>query len=201
MNNDDDLTGLKFGKLTVIEEIVVFETQKRKKLRCICDCGNEILSRKDSILSGKTKSCGCSQVKDLIGKTFGRLTVIEFCENRGNHNECLWLCKCCCGKEKIVTGTNLKSGNVKSCGCLKEESLSLIYSKRLIDLTGRKFGRLTVIKRVGNNIRGEVCWLCGCICGNTKIVIGDVLRRGGTNSCGCLASESVRAMSYKKPQT
>ena len=49
------------------------------------------------------------------------------------------------------------------------------------DLTGQKFGRLTVIKYVGC---GK--WLCKCICGNEKIIRGDKLKSGNTKSCGCI---------------
>lgn len=55
-----------------------------------------------------------------------------------------------------------------------------------IDLTGMKFNKLTVIKRVENNKRGQAMWECSCDCGNTTIVNGYTLRNGGVKSCGCL---------------
>lgn len=58
------------------------------------------------------------------------------------------------------------------------------------DITGQRFGRLTVIKYVGIGKHGYATWLCKCDCGNTKIVSGHCLRRGNTHSCGCLAKES-----------
>lgn len=58
------------------------------------------------------------------------------------------------------------------------------------DLTGQKFGRLTVIKRVENNKWGRAQWLCQCECGNTTILTGNALLRGNTKSCGCLAAEN-----------
>lgn len=57
--------------------------------------------------------------KDLTGKRFERLTVIKRVENRGKHTQ--WLCKCDCGNEKISTSTNLISGHIKSCNCLRLE--------------------------------------------------------------------------------
>lgn len=57
------------------------------------------------------------------------------------------------------------------------------------DLTGRKFGRLTVIERSSSNKKREATWLCVCDCGNSKIVSGNQLRSGHTKSCGCLHSE------------
>jgi len=61
-----------------------------------------------------------------------------------------------------------------------------------IDLTGQRFIRLLVIKRVENNEYGKPCWLCKCDCGNSKIVQGGHLRSGNTQSCGCLKKEQSR---------
>lgn len=57
------------------------------------------------------------------------------------------------------------------------------------DLTGRRFGRLVVIKGDGRNNKGERLWLCKCDCGNTITTDGRNLRRGDTKSCGCLKME------------
>ena len=59
------------------------------------------------------------------------------------------------------------------------------------DLTGQKFGRLTVIKRAENK-RGRVYWLCKCECGNEKVIMGDNLKSGGIMSCGCFQSEKMK---------
>lgn len=57
---------------------------------------------------------------DLVQQKFGRLIVIKRVDNN-KHGQSVWLCKCDCGKEKIVFGYNLKSGHTKSCGCLSIE--------------------------------------------------------------------------------
>jgi len=59
--------------------------------------------------------------------------------------------------------------------------------RKLIDLIGKKFGRLTPIKYMGKNKNSKHMWLCKCDCGNEKIVLGGNLREGKTNSCGCFA--------------
>ena len=59
----------------------------------------------------------------------------------------------------------------------------------LIDLTGKKFGRLTTIKRVGSYPNRSAMWLCECECGTEKIINGYHLRSGHTKSCGCLSKE------------
>jgi hypothetical protein len=59
---------------------------------------------------------------DLTGKEFGRLKVLERAENN-KWGQIQWLCRCNCdGKEVIKTGSTLKSGDTKSCGCLHRES-------------------------------------------------------------------------------
>ena len=60
-----------------------------------------------------------SKIKDITGKKFNRLLVLSF-NSIKNHQSC-WLCKCDCGKEKIVRADTLKNGKVKSCGCLHDE--------------------------------------------------------------------------------
>lgn len=55
---------------------------------------------------------------DLTGRRFCLLVVIEKVVN-DKHNKIRYLCKCDCGKEKIVIGRDLLSGNTKSCGCIR----------------------------------------------------------------------------------
>jgi hypothetical protein len=63
---------------------------------------------------------------------------------------------------------------------------------KFIDLTGKQFGRWTVIEEAGRNVRGNALWLCRCSCSGTeKIIVGACLRNGSSNSCGCLQRERV----------
>ena len=67
---------------------------------------------------------------------------------------------------------------------------------KFVDLTGQRFGRLTVIKRVEND--GEkVMWLCRCDCGNETTVFSGYLRNGDTKSCGCLSKDKLRERRFK----
>lgn len=59
---------------------------------------------------------------DLTGKQFGRLTVLERATGGGYVK---WRCRCSCGNEVVVHGTSLKSGDTRSCGCLKGELTSV----------------------------------------------------------------------------
>ena len=57
-----------------------------------------------------------------------------------------------------------------------------------IDLTGKVFGRLTVIKEAGRN-NSSLLWLCRCECGVEKIIQGNHLKEGKILSCGCYMKE------------
>ena len=59
---------------------------------------------------------------------------------------------------------------------------------RSVDLTGQKFGRLTVV-RFDHKENGRKYYLCQCDCGNFKIVSNHSLKSGNTKSCGCLHKE------------
>jgi len=69
--------------------------------------------------------------------------------------------------------------------------------RQLIDLSGRKFGRLSVIKRADDYIQPSggrrPKWLCRCECGNLVSVKGSALSNGTSKSCGCLQKELARA--------
>ena len=64
-----------------------------------------------------------SRCIDLTGERFGILTVKER-SGTSVHNAALWLCKCDCGNEIIVTSNNLRTGHTKSCGCVRRKKTS-----------------------------------------------------------------------------
>lgn len=66
----------------------------------------------------------------------------------------------------------------------------------LIDISGKKFGRLTVVSRAGSRRNGNVLWLCKCDCGNETIQSGYDLRTGHVYSCGCARIDYLKT---KKP--
>lgn len=127
---------------------------------------------------------------DLAGKKFNRLTVIERAKN-SKQGQARWKCLCDCGKETIVLGGQLRSGKTKSCGCFNKEN-----QKAYKDLTGKRFGRLTVVNREENYISQSgssrsLRWNCLCDCGEKCVVNADALKRGFTRSCGCLHEENL----------
>ena len=171
-----DRTNIKYGKLTAIEYL------GKSKWKCRCDCGNEKIVYGGHLESGHTKSCGCFRPPrtDLTNQTFGRLTVQEW---SGNGK---WKCICNCGNIVLVQTDNLKNGNTKSCGCYQKDRAS---ETSFISLVGNRYGKLVVLERVENNRFGHVCYRCKCDCGGETIVDTNNLRKGITNSCGCIKSK------------
>lgn len=72
---------------------------------------------------------------------------------------------------------------------------------RLIDLTGKKFGRLTVIERGEGRYGGSAFWVCRCDCGNTVTVDGANLRSGNSTSCGCFKREHPARLRHGMSKT
>ena len=122
---------------------------------------------------------------DLTGQKFGRLIALQKTDKKKG-NEWLWQCKCDCGNKCEVTGVRLRTGQTKSCGCLKKQT-DKMPKGNVIDMTGKKYGHYTVIERAGSSKTGEAMWLVECDCpAHTKnIIIGRALREGRTLSCGC----------------
>lgn len=137
---------------------------------------------------------------DLTGQRFGRLLVMQrACDKEYAGGKCrtAWLCVCDCGKMVEVEGSNLISGNTKSCGCLQRERASQIGKKlgesKLINMVGKTFGMLTVIERdYTKSGHSGAYWKCKCACGNECTVEGRYLRSGRTRSCGCLKTLARR---------
>lgn len=67
----------------------------------------------------------------------------------------------------------------------------------LIEMEGKRFGRLTVLCRAENSKQGQAQWMCRCDCGTETIVRGVQLRNGKTSSCGCLRRERLIASHTK----
>lgn len=132
-----------------------------------------------------------SKLIDETGHRYGRLTVIRR-EGKSSQGLATWLCKCDCGKECVVPGAWLRTGNTKSCGCLNKSQL-FNGSTPSIKI-GDKFGKLTIIKELGlrpygNSGKNRRWYLCECECGNIVEKLGNSLKTGNTQSCGCLTSK------------
>ena len=64
-------------------------------------------------------------------------------------------------------------------------------NKRVVELTGRRFGRLVVLHRAPRRPDGRARWVCRCVCGRESVVDGKSLRSGNTRSCGCLSADKA----------
>jgi len=194
-----DLTGQKFGRLTVL-----YRDESKPKGRgcqvywiCQCDCGNITSVSRTNLMNNSIKSCGCLQkeiqeqrakqtLKDLTGQQFGRLTVLHRDESKpkGHGHKAYWICQCECGNIKSIAGTHLRDGSTQSCGCLQREKTS---EAALVDLTGQQFGFLIPLYRLDKKKWGKTIWHCKCLnCGRETDVIHSYLTTGETKSCGCI---------------
>ena len=132
------------------------------------------------------------KMKDLTGKRFGRLIVVQPEEKR-RRGYIVWSCKCDCGNTVSVKSGDLLSGNTCSCGCLNRElsteRIVRVTENNTIDMTGKRFGRWRVIERYEKEKSDGAWWLCRCDCGTIKPARGHGLRLGESKSCGCWAAD------------
>lgn len=117
-----DITGLKYGKLTVIEFFgrTTHTKQPRNLWKCKCDCGNERIVLANCLYNGDIKSCGCSRrINFYKGQIINNFQIKGFAESKIVKRKGTihyWNCKCLlCGKSCIKSTSEIK--NNKSCGC------------------------------------------------------------------------------------
>ena len=142
-SNRIDISGQKYGKLLVLRYTKTFE--RYAYWECLCDCGNIVEARGNSLRMGLTKSCGClrtgprSKLKnDLVGKKFSHLTVLF---RHKESKRVKYVCKCDCGNECVVSSDKLSSGHTKSCGCLLKKKSSERAIKRNQKMRGENHPR------------------------------------------------------------
>ena len=131
--------------------------------------------------------------KDLTGQKFNHLTVLRLDSEKTTSNRTYWICQCDCENKTIksIRSDGLTSGKTKSCGCLNRqkaaERMKKIGSNNTIkeDLTGQRFGCWYVESRAQNQ-NNHTAWNCICDCGTKRIVLGQSLKSGVSQSCGCL---------------
>lgn len=130
--------------------------------------------------------------KDLTNQKFNLLTVIKESNQRTANGSVLWECQCDCGNITYASSADLKSGHKKSCGCFQRKQAQKLGHNNLIDLTGQRFGNLIVLNKEKSekmpNGSTKIYWKCLCDCGNQCIVLGQSLKNGNTQSCGCIKS-------------
>lgn len=133
--NKINMVGKKFGRVLVTKEICRDIIGHDVKYECICDCGTIFITGGNGLRSGKCQSCGCYNKErtsethkiPMIGKKFGKLTVIEQVDSP--NRRIYYKCQCECGNYTTVVGEDIRSGHTTSCGCLKskgEDAISKI---------------------------------------------------------------------------
>ncbi|MGA7861225.1 MAG: hypothetical protein WCB19_05150, partial [Thermoplasmata archaeon] len=125
--------------------------------------------------------------QDILSRTFGYLKPLGLVHGEiGGKPARYWRCGCSCGKEVIVWQHSLvRPDGVKSCG-------DRIH--RIEDLSGRRLGRLVVLKlapQSAKKYRGAV-WVCDCDCGRKEVLIRGRKLQEDIPSCGCWAKEHLR---------
>lgn len=114
---------------------------------------------------------------DFTGRRIGRVNILENTERGFNSR---WKCLCDCGREFECLHRSFKRGDMFECEDCRFER------RRGIDLTGRKYGRWTVIHRDVNELNKTV-WVVQCDCGVMgKVATYALGRPGKSMSCGCL---------------
>lgn len=188
-----DLTGKKFGKLTVIK-MIYGNTSKTGKhytyCECKCDCGNIIIKNAHTLRenSNVLYSCGCARKEiadklsiDVVGKKFGRLTVIEELKEFTPRKV---VCRCDCGNIVTKIKTEITSYETRSCGCLARD---LISERSTKDWTNHvsDYG-VKAMKQHSKNAHGQWLWEYQCpICKNTFVSLPAWVNSGKVTSCGC----------------
>lgn len=119
----------------------------------------------------------------MVGLRFGRLVVTA--EDTASSSRSRWICLCDCGTSKSIRDCHLRSGATKSCGCGEAPPRA--------DLTGRRVGRLTVMRPDADGPDGRSRWICRCDCGTEVSVRTGGLTSGRSQSCGCLMVDKAKA--------
>ena len=135
------LEGKQFGELTVIEKMDIKEKiDNHVRWLCECSCGNRVIIISSDLLRGIRLQCSECSLKnrqiDLVGQTFGKITIIaKDIERSKREKRSYFFGKCSCGNPEIKSynGNYLKNGMVCSCGCYSkskgEEKVKKILQK------------------------------------------------------------------------
>lgn len=115
-----------------------------------------------------------------IGEKYNHLKIVNYHKIGKGY----FTCECDCGNIKDIRCDHVLNGRTISCGCK-------LNPEKWIDLTGRRFKKLTVIEKAYKD-GYFVYWRCKCDCGNETIVYSSNLTRGVTRSCGCYKKERTK---------
>ena len=182
--NTKDLTGKRFGKLTIIKLAEKRLSDNRITWTCKCDCGNNI-DRTSTYLKDNrtaTHSCGCAlglkrRIKVKFGTKKGKLVVISDAPDKVSPNgdkHSMLKCKCECGDETIIQNAGFRKNKYLSCGkakCKRQISdedmiLNKVYKDYKASAKKRSYN-FELSKKQVKELIFENCCYCGCEPANT----------------------------------
>lgn len=182
-----ELTGNVYGGLQVIGP------EGEAQWLCRCGCGKEFTAAEEDLLTRRVTSCGCGRKRlhcgDITGMRSGRLVAVEP-TNEKRRSSILWRCKCDCGGEILAEPYKIRNKVIASCGCIRTE-------KKIKNIAGERFGRLTALERLDKKRGSSFLWRCQCDCGNILETSSNSLLSGNTRSCGCLRVEAIKRTNAK----
>lgn len=188
-----DLTGQTFGRWYVLGKDLI-RTRKGGPTYwlCKCLCGNpEVRSvQLGHLRSGKSKSCGKCFQYEIIGKQFGRLTVLEIdLDYKKEYNikssNTFVKVQCNCENKTVFTinSRSLIDGSSQSCGCLQKE---LLAKRATTNLKGQIINNFEAIQALNERKNNHIVWLCKCLkCGRTRKISTHHFNRKDCPLCIC----------------
>jgi len=137
--------------------------------------------------------------RHLIGQRFGKLVIQSILPEVNKEGKSMAHCKCDCGREKDLRITHLTHDLVKSCG--QCGYMQKVTSERsALDLTGKVFGELKVIKRTDRENFSNVVWEVECKHGHKTYASATRLAHGLVTHCPiCRRGKNYEANKLKKP--
>lgn len=165
----------RFGKVIIISYVGNRDGKRHFKVRC--NCGEEVILPEHRLTENSTCSkCRSQRVHygkiDPVGETYGCYLVLNFEEKRPDLQR-RFKARCKCGKERIINWKTIQGMPARCPACAATSK----------DITGQKFGLLTVEGRAGSDRHSQALWYCRCDCGRTSVVRGNPLRTGRIQNC------------------
>jgi len=144
------IVGEKIGMLTILGDSGKKDgAYKLWTARCDCGVIRDYPSNRIRTKSIGGVSCGC-RGKNLVGKKFGELEVLERTEKRSRDYKVIYRCRCSCGAEVEKIGKYLKNGDTRSCGCIKAKATKDAHWTGFGEISGSYFSNI----RLGAKARG-----------------------------------------------